>query len=189
MRPLLFLLLFSVTGLAQTTSTQNAKYPALRVQPSVGTQQRRINDSYRKTMEIHPKLTIEGTSSIKPIPAAEAVMVVITMNTRAKYTEKKELYIANAVHSLSLPAAPNGARREFNFPETTVSFDSYRDSSNVGGEIYKYFACGIRDPETKELLLFETNYPQLAALCAAHPEKRQEFLNLKQGTKLPSPLE
>ena len=188
MRPLLLLLLAAVSSLAQTTTTAGARYPALRVQPSVGTQQRRMGDSYRKTMNIHPKLTVEGLSSMKPIPEAESIMIVLTMDTRAKYTDKKEVYIANAVHTIPLPAVPGGARREFNFPESTVSFDSYRDTSNIGGEVYKYFVCGIRDPQTKEIVFFETNYPELASLCAAHPEKRQEFLNLKQGAKLPSPL-
>ncbi len=188
MRPLLFLLLLSITGIAQTTSPATQKYPALRVQPSVGTQQRRIGESYRKMMNIHPKMTVEGVSSMKPIPEAEAVMIVITMDTRAKYTEKTDVYLAHAVYTLPLPAVANGARREFNFPESTVSFDSYRDTSNIGGEVYKYFVSAVRDPETKDIIFFETNYPQLAAFCTAHPEKRREYLNLKKGTKLPNPL-
>lgn len=140
-------------------------------------------------MDIHPKLTIEGASRLTPIPAAEATMIVITMNTRAKYTEKKEVYQIYSVDAMSLPATPSGGRREFNFPESTVSFDSYRDSSNVGGEVYRYYICGIRDASTQAIIAVETNYTQLATFCAAHPEKRDTFLKLKKGDKLPPPAE
>ena len=189
MRLFLLLSLLGLNAFAQSPAPAASKYPPLRVQASAGTRQRAAGASfYEKTMDINPKLIIEGASMMKPIPAAEAIMLVITLDTRAKYVEKKDVFKVHSRDSLPIPASPNGARREFNFPETSVKFDSYRDNSNVGGEVYKYFICGVRDPEGREIIAFETNYPALAALVKAHPEKREKYLSLKSGANLPSDL-
>jgi hypothetical protein len=187
MRRLLVLLLgLPSLALAQTTPAPATALPAFRSQVIVGTQQRRIGDSYRKTMDIIPKVTIEGVSRIAPLPAAEAIMMVVTMDTRAKYTTKQEVYNVLATETLPVPAVPNGERRQFTFAESTVSFDSYRDSSNVGGQVYKYYVYALRDPETKAIVDFQTNFTQLAAACKAHPEKREEILKLAKGARFPT---
>jgi hypothetical protein len=187
MRALLCVLLLCCCALGQTTPlATTGKFPPLKVQVSIGTAQRRIGDSYRKTMEIQPKVAIEGVSRISPIPAGEATMLIITMDTRAKYTAKKEIYKVHSAETLPLLAAVTGERRQLSFAESSVTFDSYRDSSNIGGDVYKYYVFGIRDAETKTIVEFQTNNTQLAALCKAQPEKRDEFLKLSTGAKFPT---
>ncbi|HEX8297077.1 MAG TPA: hypothetical protein VF593_12300 [Chthoniobacteraceae bacterium] len=186
---ILSLVILSNSLLAQTSTTTAAapaKFPALRVQVAVGTQQRRIGDSYRKTMEIVPKVTVEGASRLIPLPAAEGVMLIVTMDTRAKYTGNREVYSVLTADTLPIPAAPNGDRRQFSFPESQVTFDSYRDASNVGGAVYKYYVFGVRDVATKAVVDFQTNHPQLATFVKTHPEKRDELLALKKGAKFPA---
>lgn len=176
------------SAFAQSTTTPAAgKFPALNLQVIVGTQQRReAGYSYRKTMSIAPKLTLAGASRLTPIPAAEAEMMIITMDTRAKYTAKKEVYQVHAKQTLPIPAAPNGEPRQFTFEESLVSYDSYRDTSNVGGEVYKYYVFALRDPETKAVIDFKTNHPGLATAAKTQPAKRDEVLGLAKGKQLPS---
>ncbi len=173
---------------AQTTATPaTGKFPALSVQVSVGTQQRpEARSSYRKTMTIAPKLVIQGVARLTPIPAAEAEMMIITMDTRAKYKAKIEVYQVHETETMPIPAAANGERRQFSFTESSVTYDSYRDNSNVGGEIYKYYVFALRDPETKAVLDFKTNHPGLAALVKSQPAKRDEVLGLAKGKPFPS---
>ena len=167
----------------------NGKFPALNVQATVGTKQRAKDGSfYQKSMSVSPKMTIEGVSRLSAIPAAEATFVIVTMNTRAKYAENKEAYHVHGRKTLPIPAATTGDKREFEFKDYSLTFDSYRDNSNIGGEVYKYFVFGLRDPETKELIDFRTNYPSLAAFCKAHPEKRDEFLGMAKGKAFPASL-
>jgi hypothetical protein len=182
-----FALLFLTSGLlAQVVQTAKVgNFPGLRLQIAVGTQQRRIGDSYRKSMEINPKVTMEGASRIAPIPAAEAKMIIITMDTRAKYQGGIESYQVLTAQTLPVPAATTGEKRTFNFDSSTVTYDSYRDTSNVGGQVYKYFIFGVRDAETKAIVAFETNNTGLATLCKTDPAKREEFLSLTAGSKLP----
>jgi hypothetical protein len=159
-----------------------APFPPLRVQAVVGTQQRRVTtSSYRKEMEISPRVIIEGAARLDPIPAAEATMLIITMDTRAKYVARREALKVHTSETIQVPAAPSGDRRQFNFAESSVTYDSWRDKTNLGGAVYKYFIFGLRDPETKMLVDFQTNSPQVAAICKAAPEKREEYLQLATG--------
>jgi len=137
-------------------------------------------------MAIVPKVTIDGPGRMASIPAAEATMLIITMDTRARFKDNKEICKVYSAETLPIPEVKTGDRRQFSFAESTVSFDGYRDSSNVGGEIYKYYIFGLRDPGTKEIIDFKTNNVALLALCKAHPEKRDEFLNLSKEAKLPA---
>lgn len=185
-RIFLFLLFLTSDLLAQGVQTAKVgDFPSLRVQVSVGTQQRRLGDSYRKSMEINPKLIVEGASRIGAIPAAEATMIVITMDTAAKYRGGVESYKILTAQTLPIPEAANGEKRTFTFDSSTVTYDSWRDTTNVGGQVYKYFVFGLRDAETKTIVDFETNNPALAALCKTDPAKREEYLALKAGSKLP----
>jgi len=164
-------------------------FPPLRVQALVGTQQRRLGtSSYRKEMEIAPRFTLEAVNRLEPIPEAEATIVVITMDTRAKYTTRQEVYRVHGAQTIKVSAATTGERRQIPFEPSLVTFDSYRDNSNIGGEVYKYFVFGLRDAESKTLVEFQTNHPQLAILCKKDPSKRAEFLALKTGAKFPSDI-
>lgn len=187
MRILFISLLLAGTVFAQTPAPPaGAKPPAVRVQVVVGTSQKRIGDSYRKEMTINPKATVEGTSRIAPLPAFDATMLIVTMDTRAKYVRGQEAYSVHTSETLPLAEAPNGNPRPLAFEESSVTFDSYRDASNVGGAVYKYYVFGLLDAATKTIVDFQTNHSQLAAFCKTHPEKRDEVLQLKKGAKFPA---
>ena len=186
-RALLLLLSFTACALAQGLTTPTGSFPALNVQVTVGTQQRAEKTSwYRKTMTISPKMTIEGGSRMQPIPAAEAIMLIITMDTKAKYKDNNEVYNVLMTETVPIPAAQTGERRSFTFAESQVTYDSYRDNSNVGGEVYKYYVFGLRDAASKAIIDFKTNNPPLLTFIKAHPEKRGDFLNYAKASKFPA---
>jgi len=137
-------------------------------------------------MEISPKVTVEGASRLTPLPDAEATMIIVAMDTRAKYTQKIEVYNVLSTETLPLPAAKNGERRTLTFPPSSVTFDSYRDNSNLGGQVYKYYVYALRDTASKSIVDFQTNYTQLAAAVKTNPELREEVLGLAKGAKFPS---
>jgi hypothetical protein len=152
-------------------------------QALVGTREHATGHTgYHREMHIIPRLIVEGASKLAPIPAAEATMVLISMDTRTKYVEHKEIFKVVSAETLPLPAVPNGERREFSFAEPVLKFDGDRDTNNVGGEVYKFFICGIRNPSTRSLIYFYTPDVQLANFCKAHPEKRDEFLNMRKDS-------
>jgi hypothetical protein len=184
----IFLLLLSLVACAAAQNTAPVgNYPALNVQVAVGTQQRAEKGSfYRKTMTIGPKMTIDGVARMVPIPAAEATMLIITMDTRAKYKDNTEVYKVLTAETIPIPEARTGDRRTFAFVESSVTYDAYRDNSNVGGDVYKYYVFALRDPATKAILDFKTNNPPLLTFLKAHPEKRADFLNYAAGSKFPS---
>lgn len=181
------LILFALTSACFAQAPAPAKFPALNVQVAVGTQQRAEKGSfYRKTMNIEPKVTIEGPSRLVGVPAVEATMLIITMDTRAKYKENNEVFLVHATETIPIPAATTGERRQFEFSPSSVTFDAYRDNSNVGGEVYKYYVFGLRDAATKQLVDFKTNNPPLLTYIKAHPEKRDELLGFAKGSKFPT---
>ena len=187
MRTLLCFLLLLTGARAQTPVASPAKPSPFSVDVAVGTSQRRMgNSSYRKTMDINPKVTIVGINRTAPLPAAEATLLILTMDTRAKYVGKFEEYRVHDSETLPLPAAASGAPRPLAFTAAEVVFDSYRDNSNIGGEVYKYYVLGLRDPESGQVVNFETNHLQLAAYIKAHPEKRDDFLKIAKGAKFPA---
>lgn len=164
-----------------------AKYPGVIVQVGVGTQQRPQPGSfYKKTMNISPKFTLEGSSRLVPLPAAEATMMIITMDTAAKYKAGEEVYKVHTTETIPVPAAANGNKRQFAFAESSVTYDSYRDTSNVGGEVYKYYIFALRDAASKEIVDFKTNNMQLQNYAKANPDKRAELLAMATGGKFPA---
>jgi hypothetical protein len=173
---------------AQSTMTAPVgNFPALNVQVTVGTQERAQPGSfYKKTAVILPKVAIDGPGRMTPIPAAEATMRIITMDTKKKFKEKEEILKVYSAETLPIPEAKTGDHLQFSFVESTVTFDGYRDNTNVGGQMYKYYIFGLRDPRSQEIIDFKTNNVALLALCKAHPEKRDDFLNLAKGAKLPA---
>lgn len=189
MRLFVIFLLLGASAWAQITTPKTGDFPSLRVQALVGTREHATGHTgYHKEMQITPKLIVEGASKLAPIPAAEATMVMISMDTRAKYVQHKDVLKVVSAETLPLPAAANGERREFSFAEPALTFDGDRDTSNVGGEVYKFFICGIRDPSTRSLIYFYTPDAQLANFCKAHPEKRDEFLSMRKDSNFPTQL-
>ncbi|MEO8353512.1 MAG: hypothetical protein ABI680_17420 [Chthoniobacteraceae bacterium] len=180
----MLLLVAAPSAFAQNALKKEAPLK-VRAQVQVAAKQRRINDSYRKAMDIEPKVILDGQSRIAPIPAAEATMVIITMDTREKYTNKNQVFSVLTTETIPVAAQRNGARRTLEFQPSKVTFDSYRDTSNVGGAVYKYYIFALRDAETKELADFQTNYAKLDEFCKANPGEREKFLALKPGEKLP----
>ncbi len=174
--------------LALTITTLNAqtvvppalkeKFPQLKVQPMVPTKRDQEKKSYyRQTMTINPQVVIESAIT-QPVAATQATMLTITMDTREKYVNRKEKYNILSSETLPIPAADKGTKRIIEFKPSSVSFDAYRDSSNVGGAIYKWFIFALRDEATKQLLYFETNCPSLVKHLAAHPDQREKYLSL-----------
>jgi len=185
LRSLLVLLALLPRLLAQTAPAPPA-FPAIRSQVTIATQQRRVGETWQKNMEIGPKVVIEGNARLTPLPDAEATMIVVTMDTRAKYTQKQEVYHVLSAETLPVPAAKNGDRRTLTFTPSSVTFDSYRDSSNLGGSVYKYYVYALRDSATKNIVDFQTNYAQLAAAVKADPAVREEVLILSKGANFPA---
>ena len=182
-RFLLVLLATSADVLSQTPAT--SAFPGVKAQVIIGTQQRRIGESYRKSMEIEPKVILEGIQRLTPLPEAEATMIIVGMDTRAKYTLKQEVYNVLTAETITVPAAKSGERRTLTFAPSTVTFDSYRDTTNIGGSVYKYYVYALRDPATKNIVDFQTNYGQLAAAVKTNPAVRDDILALKKGAPFP----
>jgi len=186
-RWVLLLLVLTISASAQnSTTTPVGKFPALNVQVTVGTQEKAEGASfYRRTMNIVPRMTIEGVSRMVPIPAAEATMLIITMETREKFVHLKEECKVYTTETLPIPEVKTGDRRQFNFAPSTTSFDGYRDNSNAGGEMYKYYIFALRDPATKTIIDFRSNDQALMNYCKAHPEKREELLGMAKDANFP----
>jgi len=150
MRYVVFLLALGATAFGQVALPAVGKFPSTRVQVQIGLQEKaKGTDFYHKTQHIQPRFTFDGASSMLPIPAAEAVMIIISYDTRAKFVENRDSYKVLSAETLPVPAVPTGARRQFSFAPSDVVFDGYRDSSNVGGEAYKYYIFGLRETESK----------------------------------------
>jgi hypothetical protein len=156
-------------------------FPDVKVQVKIAYQRRNTPGSYyRRDMKLSPSIVIEGTRSMEAIPAAEATLVLVTRDTQAKYVkgvEKMEIY---ATETISLDAG-TGARREFSFQEVNTNFDAARDMTNVGGDEYRFYIFGLRDPATRQLIEFRTNCTKLEAYVAAHPEARETVLAARKG--------
>lgn len=115
-------------------------------------------------------------------------MLIITMDTAEKYKNRRDAYVVWSKETITLPEVTKGARRDFDFKPSTVRFDSYRDATNVGGMVYKYFVFDLRDQATNKLLYFETNHPQLNSLIRNKPDKREEFLTLTEKSEYPADI-
>lgn len=186
-RWVLLLLVLTFSASAQnSTTTPVGNFPAMNVQVTVGTQEKAEGNSfYRRTMNIVPRMTIEGVSRMLPIPAAEATMMIITMETRAKFVHMQEECKVYTTETIPIPEVKTGDRRQFNFAPSTTTFDGYRDNSNVGGEMYKYYIFALRDPSTKNIIDFRSNDMPLMNYVKAHPEKREELLSMAKNAKFP----
>ena len=162
-------------------------FPPLRAQVTVGTKSRNNErSSYKKDMDISPQLKLSGVSALDSIPAIEAIMLIICQDTKAKFVQHADRFVVHATETITVPAAADGKVRDIDFEKSSVSFDAWRDASNVGGLTYKYYLFALRDPETKKLIDFQTNHPQLPTFLLAHPEKKEELIGLEKGKEFPS---
>jgi hypothetical protein len=156
-------------------------FPQLKVTPKVPTKrEEQRGKEYIETMTISPQVIVESSGAAKIAPAT-ATMLIITMDTKAKYVDHREVFKVHSTESISIPGADRGGRREFEFKPIKVSYDEYRDATNTGGHIYKWYIFGLRDQETKQILHFETNNTPLAKFIATHPDQRDKYLSLKAG--------
>ncbi|QIF00387.1 hypothetical protein [Roseimicrobium sp. ORNL1] len=176
-----------LTGVASAQTSVPAslqqKFPALRVQPKVGTKRDTVKGSYyEQTMHISPSVVVEGAAT-QAQGAMEATMIVIAMDTEAKYKERREVYKVLSSETLPIPAVDKATKREFEFKPSKTRFDAYKDASNVGGLVYKWYIFGLRDADTKQLLHFETNCPALEKFASSNPETRDKSLGYKGGAQ------
>lgn len=187
MRYIVIFLALGMMATAQVPLPAVGTFPSTRVQVQIGTVEKaKGTDFYRKTQHIQPKFSFEGASSMLPIPAAEAEMIIITYDTKAKFVENRDSFKVLSSETIPVPAAPNGTKRLLAFTPSDVTFDGYRDSSNVGGQAYKFYIFALRDTASKTIIDFETNSLPLANLCKTTPAKRDEMLALAKGAKFPS---
>ena len=154
------------------------KYPSLRIETKVGSRRRQLpGSSYMKKMTVTPSVSFDS-SSTHPISSASATFLLVTMSTREKYTRGDELLTVATNETIQIPAADKGSRRNFEFASLETTFDSERDSTNIGGTVYKYYIAAVFSDD-KQFLHFETNCTPLAKHLEAHPELRTKFLNMK----------
>jgi hypothetical protein len=156
-------------------------FPPVQVQVVVGFKRVQSNDVwYQKNMTLQPSFTMEGARRTAPLPAARASVVIITQNTREKYAKGTEKLTVYSTETMDIAAAKDGERRALSFAPVKMHFDAWRDSSNVGGEEYKYYIFGLRDAATGQLIHFRTNSPQIEGYAAQHPDSRDALLALKK---------
>lgn len=172
--------------LAQSPPDFVAKnYPSLRVQGKVATKRNKVpGSSYRQIMITTPSITIESAPT-QPMAAARTTCLIITMDTGKKYKQREEVYTVASNQTLDIPAVPKGQRREFEFDELRTEFDSERDYTNLGGDVYKYYVIAVF-AENQDILHFETNCPTLEKYVKSKPDERTRFLNLKKGENFPT---
>jgi hypothetical protein len=176
-------LLLAGLASAQTSvpASLQKKFPGLRIQAKVATKRDQVQGSgYMQTMHISPSVVVEGATT-QPQGAMEATMLIIAMDTRAKYTERREVYGVHAAETVQIPAVDKATKREFDFKTSKTKFDAYKDTTNIGGAVYKWYIFGLRDAESKQILHFETNCPALEKYTKASPDARDKFLALKSG--------
>jgi len=156
-------------------------FPPLAVQVKVALKRRNSKESYYETnAKLESSVVVEGAAKLVPIPAAEACIVLITQDTRQKYVKHVEKLKVWATDTVSIPAAASGNRREFPFATVDLVYDLARDTTNAGGNEYKYYIFGLRDPESKQLLDFQSNCPSVMNYVARHPEARDALLSLRR---------
>lgn len=154
-------------------------FPTVRAQLKIGYQHRSAN-FYEKNVTLKASLLLAGANKMEALPSAEASLVIITHDTEEKYKNHVDKLKIYATETIEIPAGP-GARREFPFAPIKMTFDTARDPSNIGGDEYRYFIFGLRDPATKQLIDFQTNSTKVQAYVAKHPEAREALLAARQG--------
>jgi len=170
---------------AKSKNVYNA-FPPLTVQVKVALQRRNSETSYYETnAKLTSAVVIEGKDKLGLVPAAEATMVLITQDTHEKYVRHVEKLKVWATDTVSIPVG-SGERREFPFATAELVYDLARDTTNAGGNEYKYYIFGLRDPESKRVINFQSNCPSVMHYAELHPEARDMLLSLRQGAPFSS---
>ncbi len=165
------------------------RYPPLKIQVAIRDNDKlKSNSSYMRHLWLIPRLVIEGEEALTPIPPVEATISVICADTKALYRDRRKHYQVRTKETLLIPAAPDSARREIDFKTFELEFDEDKNSSNVGGWIYKYWICCLRDPETKRIVRFETSYNLLEKYVEENPGERNRFVEIGIGGTVPTTL-
>ena len=121
-----------------------------------------------------------NSASLLKAEAMKATMIVIAMDTRAKYVDRQKVYKVLSAETIEIPDVERGSRRFFEFASSTTRFDSWRDASNVGGMVYKWFIFGLRDASTGKIMHFQTNCPSLLKHVGAKLEEQEKFLAIQK---------
>jgi len=158
------------------------KYPSLHIQAKVGKRNTPVPGStYMMTMTMTPEIVIESAKT-QPMASASATFLLVTSDTSAKYRRGEEELIIATTETQGIPAVAKGSRRSIEFKALSTRYDSDRDSSNVGGQEYKYYIMAVF-ADDNQFLHFETNCPELSRYLQAHPDLRVKFLGMKPGDK------
>lgn len=154
------------------------KYPSLHIQAKVGKRNSPIGgSSYMMMMTMTPEIVIESAKT-QPMAAASATFLLITSDTSAKYRRGEEELVIATSETKGIPAVAKGSRRSIEFKALSTRYDSDRDSSNLGGQEYKYYIMAMF-ADDHQFLHFETNCPELSRYLQAHPDLRAKFLGMK----------
>jgi hypothetical protein len=161
--------------------------PQLRVAAGVGTRrdQNARGVFYMQSMIISPYVNLEGPSTA-PLPALEATMMVIAMDTGEKYRNRVEQYNVLTRETLTVPAVDSGKLRKIEFKTAVTQFDAYRDASNVGGKVYKWFVFSLKDPASGQQLAFQTNCKELEAAARRGPDAMNKVMALGLNDLFPN---
>ena len=158
------------------------KYPSLHIQAKVGKRNSPVlGSTYMMTMTMTPEIVIESAHT-QPMASASATFLLVTMDTSAKYRRGEEELVIATSETKGIPAVAKGSRRSIEFDPLSSRYDSDRDSSNVGGQEYKYYIMAVF-ADDNQFLHFETNCPELSRYLQAHPDLRVKFLGMKPGEK------
>jgi hypothetical protein len=163
------------------------KIPQLRVAAGVSTRrdQNARGISYMQSMIISPYVNLEGASTA-PLPALEATMMVIAMDTEAKYRDKVDQYNVLTREVLTVPAVDSGKLRKIEFKTTVTQFDAYRDASNLGGKVYKWYVFSLKDPASGQQLAFQTNCKELETAVRRGPDAMNKVMALGLNDLFPN---
>ncbi len=160
-------------------------FPPVEVEVKVGVQRRNYGSSgYMKQMDVSPAVKIKGRSQIEPLPAAEATILLFYVDTGSKYAKGLESYVVQNAQTVPIPAANNGKSRNIEFTSVSTTYDGDRDSSNVGGRTYKYYAFFLTDPESGHLLHYESNWPSLSKRMEQDEKLRDKVRSLEKDKKI-----
>lgn len=163
-----------------TKAELSKKYPSLHIQAKVGKRNSPVaGSSYMMTMTMTPEIVIESART-QPMASASATFLLVTMETSAKYRRGEEELIIATTETQGIAAVAKGSRRSIEFKPLSSQYDSDRDSSNIGGQEYKYYIMAVF-ADDNQFLHFETNCPELSRHLQAHPELRVKFLGMKRG--------
>lgn len=156
------------------------KYPSLHIQAKVGKRNSPIGgSSYMMMMTMTPEIVIESAKT-QPMASASAIFLLVTSDTSAKYRRGEEELVIATSETKGIPAVTKGSRRSIEFKALSTRYDSDRDSSNLGGQEYKYYIMAMF-ADDNQFLHFETNCPELSRYLQAHPDLRAKFLGMKPG--------